>query len=31
MIEITEPMLDGLREAVFLRLSPKRFRHTVAV
>ena len=31
MIEITEPMLDGLRESVLSRLSAKRFRHTVAV
>ena len=31
MIEITESMLDDLREAVAGATSPKRFRHTVAV
>ncbi len=31
MIEITESMLDGLRETVLKKMSVKRFRHTVAV
>ena len=31
MIEITEQMLDDLRDAVMQKLSEKRFRHTVAV
>ncbi len=31
MIEITESMLDNLRETVMKKLSAKRFRHTVAV
>ena len=31
MKEITESMLDSLREQVLQTMSPKRFRHTVAV
>ncbi|MBQ9773161.1 MAG: HD domain-containing protein [Clostridia bacterium] len=31
MKEITEQMLDQLRQTVMTRMSPKRFRHTVAV
>ena len=31
MREITESMLDSLREQVLQTMSPKRFRHTVAV
>lgn len=31
MIEITEKMLDGLRERIMESMSPKRFVHTVAV
>ena len=31
MIEITENMLDGLRENVMGKMSPKRFVHTAAV
>ena len=31
MIEITEAVLDGLRDTVKGSMSPKRFRHTVAV
>lgn len=31
MKEITEPMLDLLREQVMGQMSPKRFRHTAAV
>jgi nicotinate-nucleotide adenylyltransferase len=31
MIEITESMLDGLRETILKKMSIKRFRHTVAV
>ncbi len=31
MIEITDAMLDSLRERVMQSMSPKRFRHTVAV
>ncbi len=31
MIEITEKMLDGLRERIMAEMSPKRFVHTVAV
>ena len=31
MIEITENMLDELRENVMERMSPKRFLHTIAV
>lgn len=31
MTTITEEMLDGLRACVMTRMSPKRFRHTLAV
>ena len=31
MIKITESMLDSLREDMMKKMSPKRFRHTVAV